>query len=274
MSKILIFLLFITTINSFMIYATKQFKLSRTVEKKHWNSVFEKLKDNTYHIKCHKWKFYNNKLLLQRKYEKIDSYVYKNNVINISNKIISIDNNTKAFLIENNVKMHVNKNIKNKVDICIYHPYNQECMVSINIIYNNITNHLDNIIYKTKSIENNNYYWNDNYKINIKNNTDSETNKYLFGANIKLRYPFELIKYLNTKNIYTKKFPYLYEKYNFENYYLIEMPHNMTLKIPINNTNKHYNIEWKFKNEFKKNIIDLKYFDNGTLDIINYFMYN
>ena len=33
MTKLFIFLLFISCINSFMIYATKNFKLSRTIEK-------------------------------------------------------------------------------------------------------------------------------------------------------------------------------------------------------------------------------------------------
>ena len=70
------------------------------IEKKHWNNIFEKLNDNIYYTKCHKWKFYNNKLLLQRKYSNIDSYIYKNNVINISNTIYSIYNNTKVFLID------------------------------------------------------------------------------------------------------------------------------------------------------------------------------
>ncbi len=43
MTKLFIFLLFVSSINSFMIYATKNFKLSRTIEKKHWNNIFEKL---------------------------------------------------------------------------------------------------------------------------------------------------------------------------------------------------------------------------------------
>ena len=68
MSKLFIFLLFISSINSFMIYARNNFQLSRLIEKKHWNNIFEKLNDNIYYTKCHKWKFYNNKLLLQRKY--------------------------------------------------------------------------------------------------------------------------------------------------------------------------------------------------------------
>ena len=133
MIKLFIFLLFISCINCFMIYATKNFKLSRTIEKKHWNTIFEKLNDNTYYTKCYKWKFYNNRLLLQKKYSKIDTYIYNNNIINISNKIYSINNNTKIFLIDNDVKLYVNKNIKNNIDICIYHPYNQECMLNINV---------------------------------------------------------------------------------------------------------------------------------------------
>ena len=274
MTKLFIFLLFISCINSFMIYATKNFKLSRTIEKKHWNNIFEKLNDNTYYSKCHKWKFYNNKLLLQRKYSKIDSYVYKNNVINISNKIYGINNNTKVFLIDDSIKMYVNKNIKNNIDICIYHPYNQECMLNINVMYDNITNKLDNIIYKTKSIEDTNYYWSDNYKVKIKNSTNNIDNSFLFGSNINLKYPLELKKNYNNENIFTKKFPYLYERELFNNYHLIKLPHNIKLNIPIVNKIKHYNLEWYFKNEFKKNILDLEYFENGTLKNINYFIYN
>ena len=51
------------------------------------------------------------------------------------------------------------------------------------------------------------------------------------------------------------------------------MPHDIELNIPKNNSNKHYNILWSFKDQFKKNIIDLKYFENGTLNFINYFIY-
>ena len=42
--------------------------------------------------------------------------------------------------------------MSHNIDICIYHPYNQECMLNINVMYDNITNKLDNIIYKTKII--------------------------------------------------------------------------------------------------------------------------
>lgn len=273
MTKLFIFLLFVSSIDSFMIYATKNFKLSRTIEKKHWNNIFEKLNDNTYYTKCHKWKLYNNKLLVQRKYSKIDSYTYKNNFINISNKIYGINNNTKVFLIDDSIKMYVNKNIKNNIDICIYHPYNQECMLNINVMYNNITNKLDNIVYKTKSIEDINYYWSDNYEIKIKNISNID-NSFLFGSNINLKYPLELKKNYNNENIFSKRFPYLYERKLFNNYHLIELPHDIKLNVPINNKIKHYNLEWTFKNEFKKNIVDLDYFENGTLKNINYFMYN
>lgn len=274
MSKLFIFLLFISSINSFMIYATNNLKLSRIIEKKHWNNIFDKLNDNIYYTKCHKWKFYNNKLLLQRKYSKIDSYIYKNNIINISNTIYNIYNNTNIFLIDNCIKMYINKNIKNNINICIYHPYNQECMFNINIMYNNITNKLDNIVYNTKSIENANFYWKDDYKVKITNTIKNIDNNFLFGSNINLAYPLKLTKYLNNEYIYIKKFPYLYERTLLDNYYLIELPHNIKLKIPINNTIKHYNLEWNFKNELKKNIVDLYYFENGTLNYINYFMYN
>ena len=274
MSKLFIFLLFISSINSFMIYAINDFQLSRIIEKKHWNNIFEKLNDNIYYTKCHKWKFYNNKLLLQRKYSYIDSYIYKNNVINISNTIYSIYNNTKVFLIDNNVKMYVNRYIENNIDICIYHPYNQECMFNINIIYNNITNELDNIIYKTKSIENANFYWDDDYKVKILNTQKNIDNYFLFGSNINLKYPLKLTNYLNKEYIYNKKFPFLYERTLLGDNYLIELPHNIKLKIPINNKIKHYKLEWYFKNEFKKNIVDLYYFQNNSLNCINYFMYN
>tara|TARA_B110000259_G_C14011981_1_gene399946 strand:- start:819 stop:1592 length:774 start_codon:yes stop_codon:yes gene_type:complete len=257
-----------------MIYATNNLKLSRIIEKKHWNNIFDKLNDNIYYTKCHKWKFYNNKLLLQRKYSKIDSYVYKNNVINISNTIYNIDNNTKIYLIDNCIKMYVNKNIKNNINICIYHPYNQECMFNINIRYDNATNKLDNIFYNTKSIENTNFYWEDNYKVKITNTLKNIDTDFLFGSNINLTYPLKLTKYLNNEYIYNKKFPYLYERTLLDNYYLIELPHNIKLKIPINNTIKHYNLEWNFKNELKKNIVNLYYLENSTLNYINYFMYN
>ena len=274
MSKLFIFLLFISSINSFIIYATNNLKLSRIIEKKHWNNIFDKLNDNIYYTKCHKWKFYNNKLLLQRKYSKIDSYVYKNNVINISNTIYNIDNNTKIYLIDNCIKMYVNKNIKNNINICIYHPYNQECMFNINIRYDNATNKLDNIFYNTKSIENTNFYWEDNYKVKITNTLKNIDTDFLFFLNINLTYPLKLTKYLNNEYIYNKKFPYLYERTLLDNYYLIELPHNIKLKIPINNTIKHYNLEWNFKNELKKNIVNLYYLENSTLNYINYFMYN
>ena len=275
MNKLYLLLLFISSINGFMIYATKNFKLTRTTEDNtHWNNIFDKMKNNVYYTKCYKWKFYNNRLLLQKKYSKIDTYIYNNNIINISNKIYSINNNTKIFLIDNDVKLYVNKNIKNNIDICIYHPYNQECMLNINVIYNNITNNLNKIIYKTKSIENSNYYWNNDYKVKIKNNVKNIDNCFLFGSNINLKYPLELKKNFNNENIYNKRFPYLYEKKIFNNYHLIELPHNIKLNIPINNKIKNYNLEWYFKNEFKRNIVDLNYFKNGTLNTINYFMYN
>lgn len=274
MTRLFIFLLFISYINSFIIYATKNYKLSRTIEKKHWNIIFEKLNDNIYYTKCYKWKFSNNRLLLQKKYSKIDYYIYNNNVINISNKIYSINNNTKIYLINNDVKLYVNKNIKNNINIGIYHPYNQECMLNINIIYNNITNNLDKIFYQTKSIENFNYYWNNDYKVKIINNVKNIDNSFLFGSNINLKYPLELKKNCNNENIYNKRFPYLYEKKIFNDYHLIELPHDIKLNIPINNKIKHYNLEWYFKNEFKRNIVDLNYFENGTLNNINFFMYN
>ena len=51
------------------------------------------------------------------------------------------------------------------------------------------------------------------------------------------------------------------------------MPHDIELNIPKYNNNKHFNIHWSFKDTLKKNIIDLNYFDNGTLNYINYFIY-
>ena len=41
-----------------------------------------------------------------------------------------------------------------------------------------LQNKLDNIIYKTKSIEDSNYYWSDNYKVQIKNNTNNIDNSF------------------------------------------------------------------------------------------------
>jgi hypothetical protein len=274
MNKLYLLLLFISSINGFMIYATKNFKLTRTTEDNtHWNNIFNKMKNNVYYTKCYKWKLYKNRFLLQRNYNKVDTYIYNSNIINISNKIYNINNNTNIFLIDNDVKLYVNKTVKNDINVCIYHPYNQECMLSINIRYNSLSNKLDNIIYKTKSIENNNYYWDNNYKINLKN-ASNDDEKFKFGKNINLKYPLELKKVLNTDSIYNKQFPYLYENNNnYSEYYYLEMPHNIKLYAPIYN-NKHINMKWSFKNEFKNNILDLRYNNNGSLNNINLFMYN
>tara|TARA_B110000858_G_scaffold133578_1_gene151888 strand:- start:1314 stop:2150 length:837 start_codon:yes stop_codon:yes gene_type:complete len=277
MNKYFFILFFISTIDTFIIYSTMNYKYSRIIQQKHWNDIYKNLNDNIYYTKYHKWKFYNNNLLVQRKYSKFHSYSYKKNIINISNTIYNIHNNTKIFLIDNHAKVYVNKFVQNNIDVCIYHPYNQDYMFNINIIYDNITNKLDNIIYKTNVIENNIHYWNDNYKIKIMNETNKllNENTFLFGYNLKLTYPLQIIRNLNIDNIYKKQYPYLYERYKYDNldYYLIKMPHDIELNIPKNNSNKHYNILWSFKDQFKKNIIDLKYFENGTLNFINYFIY-
>lgn len=261
----ILLLLFVSTIDTFIIYATNNFKQSRIIEQKHYNNIYQ--------TKYHKWKFYNNNLLVQRTYSKLHSYSYKKIIMNSSN---TIHNNTTIFIIDNHAKLYVNKYVCNNIDICIYNPYNQEHMFNINIIYDK-TNKLDNIIYKTNTNKNNICYYDDNYRIKLIKETNKKINEnnFLFGYNLKLKYPLQIIKNQNTDYIYKKKYPYLYEKKKYDdfNYHLIKMPHDIELNIPKYNNNKHFNIHWSFKDTLKKNIIDLNYFDNGTLNYINYFIY-
>lgn len=262
---ILFLLNLLSPISSLLLYSSINLK---TI---HWDNIFNNLYNNKYYSTSYNYKYYNKKLLLQRKEYNIEHYIYDNNILNLSNKIYDFDNNNKIYLLNNDIKVNVKEKVDNKYNLCIIHPYNQECLLDININYCNETKKLSNIIFKKNSIEKSNYYWKNNY-INIENSTNM-INPFLFGSNTKLEYPLKLNKYKNKDCLYNKKFPYLYE--NIENRDNILVNYSgILLNIPENNIENDINInlKWKFKNEFKYNILDVKY-NNSYLSYINYFNY-
>jgi len=265
MISFLFFLFLLSPISSLVSYSSVNLKTL------HWNNIFDNLHNNKYYSNLYNYKYYNKKLLLQRKENNIEHYIYDNNILNLSNKIYDIDNNNKIYLLNNDIKVNVKEKVDNKYNLCIIHPYNQECLLDININYCNETKNLNNIIFKKNSIENSNYYWKNNY-INIINNTKS-INPFLFGSNTKLVYPLKLSKYKNKVCLYNKQFPYLYENIENKNNILINYS-GILLNIPDNNikNSMNINLKWKFKNEFKYNILDIEY-NNSYLSYINYFNY-
>ena len=265
MILILFLLNLLSPITSLLLYSSINLKTL------HWDNIFNNLYNNKYYSTSYNYKYYNKKLLLQRKENNIEHYIYDNNILNLSNKIYDIGNNNKIYLLNNDIKVNVKEKVDNKYNLCIIHPYNQECLLDININYCNKTKKLSNIIFKKNSIEKSNYYWKNNY-INIENSTNT-INPFLFGSNTKLEYPLKLNKYKNKDCLYNKKFPYLYENIENKNNILVNYS-GILLNIPENNIENDINInlKWKFKNEFKYNILDVKY-NNSYLSYINYFNY-
>lgn len=265
MLLILFLLNLLSPISSLLLYSSINLK---TI---HWDNIFNNLYNNKYYSTSYNYKYYNKKLLLLRKENNIEHYIYDNNILNLSNKIYDIGNNNKIYLLNNDIKVNVKEKVDNKYNLCIIHPYNQECLLDININYCNKTKKLSNIIFKKNSIEKSNYYWKNNY-INIENSTNT-INPFIFGSNTKLEYPLKLNKYKNKDCLYNKKFPYLYENIENKDNILVNYS-GILLNIPENNIENDINInlKWKFKNEFKYNILDVKY-NNSYLSYINYFNY-
>ena len=292
MKYIYLFLIIcVKLLNAFNI--NSNFKLSTTTAclinpyDLHKNNIFKYLKTNKYQGKLCKWKFNNNWENYNKSSNIVNTnykYIFENNTIlrktyfnNTS--ILKKYNNSDIYLLSNNYKIHLCvenfiKKFREKnyiFNINIYHPYHNDCRINITIVYDYLTLSLKEILFNREELYDLNYYWSNNTLLeNI--NEYKYVNKYLFGYNKLYNIPLIITK--KNKN-YIEKYPYMYElNYNKEKM-LFKLPDNIFLDIPlyIINKNTKISILWKFKNELKSNILDINYFNNGSLNNLNVFTY-
>ena len=154
-------------------------------------------------------------------------------------------------------------------DIYILHPYHNECKFNINLKYCKNTLNLEKICLKRYSIKKVNNYWEDNNS-DIKEKDEGE---FLFGKNIKIKKDLKYYKLKNKLNLYKNEYPYMYENKEEKENIKYKLPNNIKIEIPkrMNIINK-IKIKWKFKNEYTKNILELK-INNTEIEEINNFKY-
>jgi len=244
---------------------------SANINEKYWNNIFENLESKKYYTK-------KNELILNKniikKSEDISIFKYNKHkkIINIENKIYEKKNNTILFLLKEETKIYSNKYINNELinyDIYILHPYHNDCKFNINLNYCKNTLNLEKICLKRYSVEKANNYWEDNNS-DIKEKYEGE---FLFGKNIKIKKDLKYYKLKNKLNLYKNEYPYMYENKEEKENIKYKLPNNIKIEIPkrMNIINK-IKIKWKFKNEYTRNILELK-INNTEIEEINNFKY-
>lgn len=247
--------------------------LSCNINEKYWNNIFNNLESKKYYTKKNEL-IVSKKILKKSEYLSEFNYDKKEKKINIENKIYNSKNNTILFLLEKETKIYSNKHIDKDIliyDIYILHPYHNESKFNINIEYLINSLNLNKVCIKKYSIENSNYYWEKDD--DIEENNEKESTKFLFGENVKIKKDLKFYKLKNKLSLCKKIYPYMYEDKDEKDNIKYKLSKNIKIDIPkkicIENKMK---IKWKFKNEYTKNILELK-IKNKEIEEINNFKY-
>lgn len=299
-------LLFIIILSSNAFKFNYNFKLSRSLNcnylspnEYNWNDIFRYNKNNNYKgilciWKTNNWTNYQNNA--NKILKTLNKYRYTNNE-NIVNKKLYLKNEkllfykTTIFDKYNNTHLHLNhnefrinlnvpekNNTKLLYDININHPYNNDSLFNLKLLYFSENKTLRQISLERMD-KYDDFYWNKN-DIAINHKETFNTSAYLFGRNYNIKYPLKYSKYKNKLTLFDIKYPYLYDyfrnynDFNLYNNILLNLPDNIKVYIPKKINFKEYykiSIIWQFKNEFKYNIFDINYNKtNYNFNLFNY----